>query len=369
MALRAGVTLQAVAELPVLTFSPMTPIHHSQFVTAWIPIRSTVFDRNELNVDIVTDCIGAFVNSLPAVLPLLVPEVSEVNVTNESPSPALLGWLSRNSSLIDSKLFDFYVISAKVSFVDNRNKLNQGDDASFLSAIAGYYLEKAISLSLHLSELAYPGSIMTGEGVVADEGRMLANIDGKYFLSCARQYDADSNSWPEIKILDLTEVALWATSIGFAKSSFATTRLQRTLAAFTHVIGLGRGNDGEILFRSMQGLEAFYCDGVGDLRRQLAHKSQVWLGPSDDKLNVVGKLYDVRSKFIHGSAKMQYWHDLSDPWEEDRKTMEQFSDGVEFATRLLLTTLQKCVLGPVTDVNWTYTCNVSQSVIEGQKSR
>ncbi len=298
-------------------------------------------------------------NSLSTALPLLVPEVSGVQVTIASPPPSVMSWLCRNSSLVKSKLFDIYAVSATISFVDDRNEVKPGDDTRFLSAFAAEYIEKAISLCLHLGELAYPGSIMTAEGVVTDELGILVSIERKYFLSCARPYDSNLAAWPVIRLLKLSDVVVWATSIGFGASSFATTRLQRTLAAFTHVIGLGWGNDGETLFRAMQGLEAFYCDGIGDLRRQLAHKSEVWLGPTHDKQNIVGKLYDHRSKFIHGSAKMQYWQDLSNPWLEDSTTKEQFSDAVEFATRLLIASLQQCVIQRAADVNWTYSCNVA----------
>lgn len=283
-----------------------------------------------------------------------------------SPPPPVLSWLCRNSNLIESRLFDIYAVSATVAFVDHRNEMKPGDDIRVLSAFAAWYLKEAISLCLHLGELAYPGMIMTAEGAVTDELGILEQIEKKYFLSPARPNNSNLTAWPAIKLLDLSDVAVWATAMGFGASSFAITRLQRTLAAFTHVIGLGWRNDGEILFRAMQGLEAFYCDGIGDLRRQLAHKSQVWLGLTHDRQNIVGKLYDHRSKFIHGSAKMRYWHEVSDPWQEDGKTAEQFSDAVEFATRLLLASLQQCVIQRATDVNWDYTYNVESHPPLGQ---
>lgn len=336
----------------------MSPIHHSQIVTAWLPIRSTSMDRHEPNAQVVDECIEAFVCSLLRVLPLLVPEVSEVVVAEAAPPPQVMTWLSRNSNLLKTKLFRTFAVSATVTHIDNRNSLEPGDDTRFLSANAAFYLEKAISCCLHLTELAYPGTILAAEGTIVDELGILCDTERKYFLSCAGPYYCDSTAWPSIALLGLNDVAIWAKSIGFTGSSFATTRLQRTFAAFTHVIGLGWNNDGETLFRAMQGLEAFYCDGIGDLRRQLTQKSEVWLGPSQDRRNIVGKLYDHRSKFIHGSAKMLYRHSFSDPEEEDGKAFEEFTDAVEFATRLLLATLQQCVTRQIADVNWSYSCNL-----------
>lgn len=338
----------------------MTPILYTKVVTAWLPIRSTIYD-DDANSDAVDICIRSFLAALPEVLPILAPEVSEISISDEPPEKGLIDKLSRNSFLVASSLFDIYGITATVSFVDTRNNPEPGSDMSYLDVMAGSYLETALSLALQLSELAYPGTIFTSEGLVTDGTVALTEIEKKYFLSCCRPHELPENDWPLIKFLDLSLVAVWAKSIGFSKSSFATTRVQRTFAAFTHVVGLGWRYDGETLFRSMQGLESFYCDGIGDLRRQLSQKSQIWLGANSEKLNIVGHLYDLRSKFIHGAAKMQYWHDVSDPWEEDKKTMEHFSGGIEFAIKLLLSTLQRCVLESVKDVNWNYVCQTEQS--------
>lgn len=341
------------------TVNHMTPISHTQVVTAWLPIRSAAY--NDDASEAVDICIRSFLAALPKVLPILVPEVSEISISDEPPEQRFIDILSRNSSLVASPLFDIYGITATVSFVDTKNNPEPGSDMSYLDAIAGFYLEKALSLALQLSELAYPGAIFTSEGLITDGNVVLSGIEKKFFLSCCCQRELSSIDWPSIKYLDLNLVAVWAKSIGFSESSFATTRVQRTFAAFTHVVGLGWNRDGEILFRSMQGLEAFYCDGIGDLRRQLSQKSQIWLGPNPEKLNIIGHLYDLRSKFVHGSAKMQYWHDVSDPWDEDKKTMEYFSDGVGFATKILLSTLQRCVIESVKDVNWNYVCQTEQS--------
>ena len=105
----------------------------------------------------------------------------------------------------------------------------------------------------------------------------------------------------------------------------------------------------------MQGLEAFYCDGIGDLRKQLSDKTQLWLGLRDDPSNLVGKLYDLRSKYVHGSATMPYAISIEDPEQHAPLAMKQFYGGVDFSTRLLLATLQKCVKEGVRDIQWDFT--------------
>ena len=112
--------------------------------------------------------------------------------------------------------------------------------------------------------------------------------------------------------------------------------------------------DGKIRTEAGQGLEAFYCDGVGDLRKQLSDKTQLWLGLSQSPSNLVGKLYDLRSKYIHGSATMPYAVSIEDPEEHAPSSMKEFYSGVDLAIRLLVATLQKCVVNEVRELHWDY---------------
>jgi len=152
----------------------------------------------------------------------------------------------------------------------------------------------------------------------------------------------------------------WLSGTSFFRKSLAVTRIERTVAAFTQMVRIGPYKEGELLFRAMQSLEAFYCDGTGDLRKQLAEKSSLWLGPWIEKRNIVGHLYDMRSKFVHGSAKLQYWTDSSDPWEEDEKHMRSFSISVVQAARLVVATLQKCITDEAHTIEWSYSVKASK---------
>jgi hypothetical protein len=160
--------------------------------------------------------------------------------------------------------------------------------------------------------------------------------------------------WPPVESFDLGTVVTWAKQTSLQNGPLAQTRIERALAAYSHLIAVTWMNSGEVLFRAMQGLEAFYCEGVGDLRRQLSEKSRLWLGPWDDKRNIVGQLYDLRSAFVHGSASLTYKGHESRAWETDEQEMFKFDAGVKLATRLLIATLQRCVKENVFDVNWSY---------------
>lgn len=326
-----------------------------QQVEAWIPIRTTRFDDAEF-AEAVDRQIGVFLENLPAILPLLSKEVRDVVVSGETPPRALMAYLSRNSSLVSGPLFKVVKVAAAVSWQELRGDPDPNDESAmaFRKAISGHYLGDSLNLALQLSELSNPGCIWVSEGAITVDGQIVATVDEKHFLSEFHPREKSTAAWPEIIELPINSVVAWAVACGLIDSPLATTRIQRALASFTHVVGLARRRDGETLFRAMQGLEAFYCDGVGDLRRQLAEKSHLWLGPHDEKANVVGQLYDLRSQYVHGAAKLQYWHDIRDPWQADSKMMTKFSGGVDFAVRILVATLQKCIAENAREVTWSF---------------
>lgn len=135
----------------------------------------------------------------------------------------------------------------------------------------------------------------------------------------------------------------------------ATNRIGRALAAYSHVIGLGQSREGDLLFRAMQGLEAFFCDGAGDLRKQLAEKLELWIGPIQDKRYSIGKLYEVRSRFVHGASHVAYYNSGLDNTEQDAKSIKEADYASTYAIRLLIATLQKCIERETLDLGWKFT--------------
>jgi hypothetical protein len=284
-------------------------------------------------------------------------EIAAVTVALHEPPHEIASYIARASSIHAPPLFQCVQVAATVTVKRRSHEIASGDpglDKLIDSSDAAYYLGRAIDVALDLSELANPGCIWTVQGAVVVQDKILEQTSEKVFVSEFHPGAQFSSSWPPVTSLPLSAVIRWAKSIGMLNTPLAATRLQRTLAAYTNLVGLGLRNEGESLFRAMQGLEAFYCDGVGDLRRQLSEKSQLWLGPSNTTSNIVGQLYDLRSQYVHGAARLQYRHDLADPWEHDEKTMLRLSSGTGFATRLLVASLQKCIRDELADLAWSF---------------
>jgi hypothetical protein len=327
-------------------------------VAAWFPIRSSILDEPE-RASYEDDSIARWIAELPEALEELSPHLSKVSASFMTAPDNILEKLARRSPLISLRLFRMVVISAEVAFdetADQHPNERRPPDQVFLDANASFYLVRHVAIAALLSELACPGCLTIDEGVSVIDGQMFESVPSKSSFPVARAKADLTNSWPPLSNCDLRVVAKWVSDIGAFSPPLATSRIQRAFAALTQIVVLSLSREGEVLFRAMQGLEAFYCDGIGDLRKQLSDKTQLWLGSKSDPSNLVGHLYDLRSKYVHGSAKMPYAYDIADPWEHDPKTMNHFSSSVEFAVRLLIATLQRCIADSVSEVSWSYSC-------------
>lgn len=329
-------------------------------ITAWIPVRTALWK------DRIADSVEALDNlrqDIPALVPRVRAGLTHVETAIDTPPKAVLKRLSSQSILVHARQTDFLRVSA--TYTLDRDAFNEENpdrelDEDVFSALAAMHLGEALETLLMFSELSYPGRIITTEGVVITKQGGNARIRPKNSFFQLWFPDNEDPTWPLIATIPLENVLDWIAGTSFFTQALAVTRVERTLAACTQMIQLGPYKEGETLFRAMQALEAFYCDGSGDLRKQLAEKSSLWLGQWSEKRNIVGHLYDMRSKFVHGAAKLQYWTDHADPWEEDEKHMRSFAHSVTQATRLVISTLQKCITDKVHDVEWSYAVKASR---------
>ena len=261
--------------------------------------------------------------------------------------------------LFSRKFFYAEVISSYVR-IEAHIDLNEKDfdvpkdwDDGFMPSYAGYQVQEALDTILNLSELAYPGCLTNFGGIVMLNGAAMYTIKGKSTYATLHRQGKNA-AWPPLEQIPIQNVVAWARDAGAFTEDFGTNRVQRALAAYSQMMHLGIHREGEVLFRAMQGLEAFYCEGIGDLRRQLSEKSALWLGKWTDKKNIVGHLYDIRSQFVHGSSPLSY--DWSHPWGRDEvdKAAVILEAGASFGVRLLFATLQKCARDGIKDIRWSY---------------
>ena len=259
---------------------------------------------------------------------------------------------------------DFINISAELSFEDSYldeiyNDNENIEYVEFCELSAAAHFSSRIEEILFVTEIALPGAIRVAEGKIkpkADSYGYLLTIRGKFacdYLLAPNEYD--DQVWPPLVELPITKCLDWAYEIGFGNENFAVSKISRALAALSNAFT----RDSEELFRAMQGLEAFYCDSKGDLRRQLSEKSSIFIGKWPENKNIVGKLYDLRSKFVHGSANIEYFNEGVGYSDIEEKMYYEHCYASNFAVRLLVATIQKCIAEGITSITWELSYKVN----------
>lgn len=328
-------------------------------VTAYVPFFKTIPDfLGERPQEYFVESRNAYINSLSPYLAVRNETIYDIEIEFGEPPEFVYEWLKERSFFNKLLIVDHLIITCKVDIdLEELYEINKVDslDDTFLKHCAAILLGDALEDAHTLSELSHPGCITVLEGVItAEKEGVVHQLRGKRAFTELRIKEFEGVGWPDIVRLDLVDTYRWAKELGFSRKSYPDSRIGRALAAFSHVVGLGDQREGDVLFRAMQGLEAFYCDGKGDLRRQLSEKVRLWIGSWNDRKNIVGHLYDSRSAFVHGDSHIEFFGHKKDAWEENEKAKLKSRTSSIFAVRLLLRTLQLCVLSNTTEINWAF---------------
>jgi hypothetical protein len=332
-------------------------------VAAWVPIRKQLrFDPSI--PDDFYDCIEGLVSGLPDTIMRLSESVEVVTVELVLPK----GKIARDLVLLNPHApdrqdhYEFLEIRGQLCY-DKESLETQNPTTTFsdgdIAGIAACQFSSLIEDALVLAQLAYPARIH------AETGRSWINSHPSNTISRVHGFLGDiliseEPFWPPITVIPLKLVSEWESKVGLFHHGVARTPVQRALASFTHAAALSITQSSESLFWAMQGLEAFYCRGTGDLRRQLSEKSKIFLGPWEDKKNIVGHLYDFRSKFVHGNFNLDRWNNNQERDEQDQSESDAFYSSFRLASKMLIATLQKCAADNIVSAEFSYVLNVER---------
>jgi hypothetical protein len=324
-------------------------------VTAWIPIRKMLHIHPKVPDDF-HDCLDALRIALPQVLKKLCWTEIDATVCQQTPSKKIARdiLLLNQTSILGVQHVEFLKVCCFVRYdVEAMRARNPERDISlpFLQGVAACEVAAWLEEALMLAQLAYPARIKSGAGRTY-VGPHAMNVIGAISGLPYEAVFSDELSWPTVEIVPIECVAQWQSQLGLFSQGVARTPVQRAMASFTHLGADLGGQGGETLFWAMQGLEAFYCRGKDKLRHQLAQGSRHFLGEWEDQRNIVGHLYDFRSKFVHGSFNLDCWNNSCDPQDEDWADLQNFELAVGLAARMLLSTLQRCIRKQILQVEF-----------------
>ena len=329
--------------------------------TAWVPFRIFPLDLHVPNN--LYECLVDFSTGLTFALTRLYPFVAETEARVTRPSRAIARQLFLLNPESRWGLDSYEFVQVRCSLIYDKESIQSmnvnrpmADDE--IARLAASELSSVLEEALVLAQLAYPALIASRTGLVW-LGRYLVATISEVFGFMQDAVYPDIPAWPAVGVLPITEVCDWVSRLGLLRRGIARTPVERALASFTHAAVLPGIHNDELLFRVMQGLEAFYCRGNGDLRSQLSEKSKLFLGPWKDTKNIVGRLYDIRSKVVHGDFDQRWRNFDLELGSRDEKNDEVFTSALGLAVRMLLATLQRCAREKIVGVEFNYSLSIA----------
>ena len=324
-------------------------------VQIWVPIRRFLYVFENLPPDF-DSCLEDLVNYLPeAILRTEDGVVSASACLAEPSQQVLMKFIGGQDGWLESTLLGFLRIDVvrrvDVCAVRKENIERGGIEEELILPLVAHVLSPVVVDVLTLAQIAYPARISSLEGSVWLDDQYITSVPGVSSFSNEMLVN-ESGGWPELMVLNLEKVVSWEIRLGLFAQDKAVTPIQRSLASYTHALSQGVSKGGETLFWLMQGLESFYCRGNAELRRQLGEKSRIFLGDWQDKKNIVGKLYDFRSKFVHGSFHLARWNSRGGEWDVGACDESELYESLLMAARMLTASLQKSVMGGYTQVEF-----------------
>lgn len=166
-------------------------------------------------------------------------------------------------------------------------------------------------------------------------------------------YNKYDFNWP--KLQDLSVKSVWKWVEAKLNNSVSTTASDRALFAFTliHNRDSGRVDLSTQLFYSMMGIEALYCDNQSNIISQIRERVKLVLGEPPGYKGKMNKMYDFRSKFIHGSLNMPSLISLN---STSRELIPSEYNGIEtsayLSMALLTATLQWLIVNGKSELSF-----------------
>lgn len=220
-----------------------------------------------------------------------------------------------------------------------------GDDreiAFYAEANLESALAKAFGDIVVAAHIARPGSLEV-DAVYSVDGWRRVIPEFRTVLPFAVE-EARELQWPTIESLRLRDVWDWLVSIPGLKRGVPELPAGRAVAALSHLISSGsRSRSVEDLVWALVGLESLYAKGNTGLISQLAEKTEVVLGKRKIDKKRFTRMYDFRSRFVHGDTSFPLAYSPYDAVEEFEKYSEAAYDSSLLAMATLVASLQDLV--------------------------
>lgn len=236
------------------------------------------------------------------------------------------------------------------------------DRTSVTRLLAQMAFSKRVSDLLVMSNISRVGAIEVTTSAILSNGEFRNSSQIPPMVSmCLREAAqvAEQMKWPSLEAIPLSDVWQWYLKHHQMLEGFDGSATGRALCAFSRLFEIKTQDEPMQLLWALVGLESLYARSKSDLGQQLREKSQAFLGIQQDYKKVVGKMYDFRSRFVHGDLDFPGLCLAGDARDTVARYGDELFEAINVAVALLAGTLQEIIRRNWDGLQFEYTVNNS----------
>jgi hypothetical protein len=250
--------------------------------------------------------------------------------------------VSRMFSTKELRAHEILTINAKIPY-DLREELSFGEYSriSALLCVSRTEFVKQLTDLLVLLNLTSLGSVGVTRGMIRQDRRVEKYSGVSPMAPFAIQsavHRAGTTEWPIFAPITIGDAWKWAKIDGDMLEGWSNSALARALSAFSRVLERRTEDEPMQLLWALIGLEAVFVTGKTELLQQVREKSQTLLGPQVSFKKQICRMYDFRSRFVHGDLDFPSLSNIDDA------SAEKFDCGLREATDVAIAILVATLL-------------------------
>lgn len=218
-----------------------------------------------------------------------------------------------------------------------------------------WLLSKKISYFLISLQISIPCFVHFSKGLVIVDDIFNFKSDALFSIDSDLLLMRDKIAWPKLENLDPAITWKWVSKYFGRDISVSQGNTQRALFAFANTFKDIRYNGDEIDFIwLMIGIESLYAKGNNAVQEQINEKVQLILGELLDFKKIIKKMYNFRSKFLHGETDIYIDIRYNEDDEKFLDLIFEYGDNYFVAYLILLATFQFMVINNLDTLDFKY---------------
>ncbi|MFC0878444.1 hypothetical protein ACE01N_17755 [Saccharicrinis sp. FJH2] len=308
-----------------------------------IPLRGSDYESAYSSYELFISDIAKFSNNSKLITLIDIKMISDKNEKpviknikfnilegniNENSEPEIIQMYTKKHSFFNSEWINEYLI------ID----LTIKDEAS-LGEYTNYFVDDILTRLSLLVNLTYSTNIDFLPGLIySNENEYIGRTK---IVVCSDMYAYEHSErikWPLIRNIKLIETINWFHKYEVHPNQMSVNKAHKAINAFSQLIGDIKFNNTSDLFWVMLGIESLLAEGNQGITKQIKDKSILILGEPKEYKKKLQKLYDYRSRLVHGDIDIfpSYYSDF-DSFDKE------YNDYLDFAISILIALIRELI--------------------------